>query len=43
MNKLSKELGLTLPKGANPKVDEIAKSIVKKYGKENTGASFRRA
>lgn len=34
MNKLSKELGLTLPKGANPKVDEIAKSIVKKYGKE---------
>ena len=34
MNKLSKELGVTLPKGANPKVDEIAKSIVKKYGKE---------
>lgn len=32
MNKLSKELGILLPKGANPKVDEIGKTIVEKYG-----------
>lgn len=34
MDKLSKELGITLPKGANPIVDEIGKKIVQKYGKE---------
>lgn len=34
MDKLSKELNLTLPKGANPKVDEIGKIIVEKFGKE---------
>ena len=33
-NKLSKSIGLNLPKGAGPKVDEIGKEIVKKYGKE---------
>lgn len=32
MNKLSKELGITLPKGANPMVDEVGKQIVSKYG-----------
>ena len=32
MDKLSKELNITLPKGANPKVDETAKLIVEKYG-----------
>lgn len=34
MNKLSKELGILLPKGANPIVDETAKKIVTMYGKE---------
>ncbi len=34
MDKLSHELGMTLPKGANPMVDEVAKKIVLKYGKE---------
>lgn len=34
MNKLSKKLNILLPKGANPKVDEIAKKIVATYGKE---------
>ena len=34
MNKLSKELGIYLPKGANPEVDKTAIEIVKKYGKE---------
>lgn len=34
MNKLSNSLGITLPKGANPTVDEIAKKIIDKYGKE---------
>ena len=34
MDKLSKKLGITLPKGANPKVDEIAKSLVEKYGQD---------
>lgn len=33
-NKLSKSIGFNLPKGASPKVDEIGKEIVKKYGKE---------
>lgn len=32
MDKLSKELGITLPKGANPMVDEVGKQIVSKYG-----------
>lgn len=32
MNKLSQELGIPLPKGANPKVDETARQIVNKYG-----------
>ena len=34
MNKLSKELNINLPKGANPTVDEIGKKIVSLYGKE---------
>ncbi len=34
MDKLSNDLGITLPKGANPFVDEVAKKIVAKYGKE---------
>ena len=34
MDKLSNELGLTLPKGANPMVDEIGKKIVATYGKD---------
>ena len=34
MDKLSNELGITLPKGANPLVDEVGKKIVAKYGKD---------
>lgn len=34
MNSLSKDIGMTLPKGAGPIVDEAAKKIVEKYGKE---------
>lgn len=34
MDKLSDELGMVLPKGANPMVDEVGKKIVAKYGKE---------
>ena len=34
MNSLSKEIGMNLPKGAGPIVDEVAKKIVEKYGKE---------
>ena len=34
MNKLSKEVNINLPKGANPLVDEVGKKIVKMYGKE---------
>lgn len=34
MKKLSNELGMELPKGANPMVDEVGKKIVNKYGKE---------
>ena len=34
MDKLSHEMGITLPKGANPMVDEVAREIVKKYGKD---------
>lgn len=33
MDKLSNELGINLPKGANPMVDEVGKKIVAKYGK----------
>ena len=32
MNKLSKEVGFTLPKGAGPLVDDAAKKIVNMYG-----------
>ncbi len=32
MEELSKELNITIPKGANDSVDEIGKEIVKKYG-----------
>ncbi len=32
MDKLSKELGINLPKGASDIVDEVAKQIVSKYG-----------
>ena len=34
MDKLSQELGMVLPKGANPMVDEAGALIVKKYGKD---------
>lgn len=34
MDKLSHELGITLPKGANPTVDEVGKIIVQKFGKD---------
>ena len=34
MDKLSQELGMILPKGANPMVDEAGALIVKKYGKD---------
>ena len=34
MNSLSKDIGMTLPKGAGPMVDDAAKKIVEKYGKE---------
>ena len=34
MDKLSNELGMTLPKGANPMVDEVGKKIVSKYGRD---------
>ena len=34
MNKLSKELNILLPKGANPTVDEVGKKIVSIYGIE---------
>lgn len=32
MNSLSKEIGMNLPKGAGPMVDEVAKKVVEKYG-----------
>jgi len=32
MNKLSKELGVEIPKGAGEKVDEVAAQIIKKFG-----------
>ncbi len=32
MDKLSNELKMTIPKGAGPKVDEVAQEIVNKYG-----------
>lgn len=34
MDKLSNELGIVLPKGANPLVDEVGKKIVAKYGRD---------
>lgn len=34
MDKLSHELGINLPKGANPTVDEVGKIIVQKFGKD---------
>ena len=34
MDKLSKEIGITLPKGANPEVDKVGTYIVKKFGKD---------
>ena len=34
MDKLSQELGIILPKGANPTVDNVALEIVKKFGKD---------
>ena len=33
MDKLSNKYGLTILKGASDKVDEVGKTIVKKYGK----------
>ena len=32
MEKLSKEIGMTIPKGAGPNVDEVGIEIIKKYG-----------
>ena len=32
MDEISKEVGVTLPKGASDKVDEVAQSLVDKYG-----------
>jgi ribonuclease HIII len=32
MDKLSKEAGMTLPKGAGPLVDEAAAKLIKKHG-----------
>ncbi len=37
MDKLSKSVGINLPKGANTKVDVIGKEIVDKYGKDKLG------
>jgi ribonuclease HIII len=34
MDKLSKEVGFNLPKGANSLVDDAGKKIVEKYGKD---------
>ena len=34
MKKISNEVGMELPRGANPSVDEAGKVIVSKYGKE---------
>lgn len=34
IDKLSQKYNITIPKGAGPKVDEIGKIIVEKYGKE---------
>jgi len=34
MDKLSNELKINLPKGANPLVDEVGKKIVATYGKD---------
>ena len=32
MEKLSQALGMVIPKGAGPNVDEVGMEIVKKYG-----------
>jgi ribonuclease HIII len=37
MEKLSKEIGISLPLGASTVVDETGKKIVEKYGKEKLG------
>ncbi|MDI3411239.1 hypothetical protein QKW52_17160 [Bacillus sonorensis] len=37
MNKLSKEAGMTLPKGAGPLVDEAAASLIRKHGEAALG------
>ena len=34
MNKISKELGVIIPKGAGVTVDKVGKEIVKKHGKD---------
>ena len=34
MNKISKEMGITIPKGAGPHVDEVGMNIVNIYGKD---------
>ena len=34
MDKLSNSIGINLPKGANPLVDEVGKKIVSMYGKD---------
>jgi ribonuclease HIII len=38
MDRLSQELGITLPKGAGPEADRIGKEIVAKFGKEKLGS-----
>ena len=34
MDKLSKQAGLTLPKGAGAKVDEVAAQIIRRHGQD---------
>ncbi|UFT97980.1 ribonuclease HIII [Radiobacillus kanasensis] len=37
MDKLSEQLGMTLPKGASQKVDQVAARLLKKYSKQELG------
>ena len=34
MDKISKDIGMILPKGASPSVDEFGKEVIKKFGKD---------
>jgi ribonuclease HIII len=42
MDKLSKEAGMTLPKGAGPLVDEAAAKLIKKHGEAALGHFTKR-